>query len=261
MDLKDKRILITGASGRLGSAMALSLAQSGAKLILHYNHSFQEMNNCVASILLKANISEKNIQTIQADFGNDDQLNHFFDQACSLYGGIDVLINNASLYPDHHNNDHSYTDEEILKINNGVPLYFSHFLSSGLVSDTTSDFASRVIINMLDARINDKALPSDSAYLVSKRKLSNQTKKLARELAPAIRVNGIAPGLILPPLGMLKGGERYLKEREKFNPLHITPSVDNIIETLLLLLHNDAITGQSIFVDGGRHLKEFNNDF
>ena len=107
------------------------------------------------------------------------------------------------------------------------------------------------IVSFLDTRINDYDA-EHAAYHLSKRMLYSMTRMLALELAPHIRVNAVAPGLILPPAGKDK---TYLERRKHTNPLGSYGDVSQITDTVLFLLANDFVTGQIIFVDGGRHLK------
>jgi NAD(P)-dependent dehydrogenase (short-subunit alcohol dehydrogenase family) len=111
------------------------------------------------------------------------------------------------------------------------------------------------IINLLDTRIQgyDRA---HVAYILSKHMLAVLTKMCALEFAPAITVNGVAPGLILPPPGRDQG---YLEQLAHATPLKRHGSPEDITRTAVYLLTSDFVTGQIIFVDGGRHLLEDGN--
>jgi pteridine reductase len=107
-----------------------------------------------------------------------------------------------------------------------------------------------VIINMLDCRITDYDR-QHAAYHLAKRALFTLTKMLALEFAPGLRVNGVAPGLILPPAGKDRS---YLEKLKSTNPLNAIGTVEQVVEAVRFLVNNEFITGQVIFIDGGRNL-------
>jgi NAD(P)-dependent dehydrogenase (short-subunit alcohol dehydrogenase family) len=107
------------------------------------------------------------------------------------------------------------------------------------------------IINILDTRILE-CDNEHAAYHLSKRSLFVLTRMLAKELAPEIRVNGVAPGLVLPPPGK---DETYLKERAHSLPLKCHGSVQDVSDAVLYLLRSPFVTGQVIYIDGGKHLR------
>jgi NAD(P)-dependent dehydrogenase (short-subunit alcohol dehydrogenase family) len=111
------------------------------------------------------------------------------------------------------------------------------------------------IVNLLDTKIigYDRA---HVAYILSKHMLSVLTRMCALEFAPGITVNGVAPGLILPPLGK---DENYLEQLARSVPLKRHGGPEDVAKAVVYLLTSDFVTGQVIFVDGGRHLLEEGN--
>ena len=107
-----------------------------------------------------------------------------------------------------------------------------------------------VIVNFLDSRITDYDR-QHAAYHLAKRALFTLTKMMALEFAPGVRVNAVAPGLILPPSGKDRS---YLEQLKSSNPLNSIGEVDQIVDAVRFLINNEYVTGQVIFVDGGRHL-------
>jgi NAD(P)-dependent dehydrogenase (short-subunit alcohol dehydrogenase family) len=107
------------------------------------------------------------------------------------------------------------------------------------------------IVNLLDTRMTeyDKA---HAAYHLSKRTLFTLTRMMAMEFAPRVRVNAVAPGLVLPPPGQ---DESYLQRHASSNPLQIVGSAEEVTDAILYLLGSRFVTGQVIFVDGGFHMK------
>jgi NAD(P)-dependent dehydrogenase (short-subunit alcohol dehydrogenase family) len=121
------------------------------------------------------------------------------------------------------------------------------FLSKGLKD--SGNLLS--VVNLLDTRIQDYD-KNHVSYHLSKRGLMSLTKMTALEWAPQVRVNAVAPGLILVPEGE---GEDYLKKLANTNPMQTVGNVGNITDAILFLIRNEFVTGQIIYVDGGRHLK------
>lgn len=231
--------LITGAAKRIGRATALALAKDGIQIVIHYRDSKNEAQE------LAKNIESVGVRCwlVEADLSQRAQVASVIERAKGLAGSIDILINNASIFPVSRLMDFSGADLDLnLQVNAFAPLMLSRAFAAGLQDG--------VIINFLDSRITDYD-SEHVAYHLSKRVLFSLTRMLALELAPRIRVNAVAPGLILPPAGADRG---YLERMKKSNPLERIGQLDEIIETVKYLINNRFVTGQVIFVDGGRHL-------
>ena len=166
------------------------------------------------------------------------------EQARELAGPIHYLINSASIFP---NDTLSEMSEESLienlKVNAFAPFELSRaFAEQGLEG---------AIVNFLDTRILDYD-KIHASYHLSKRLLASLTRMMAIEYARKLRVNAVAPGLILPPPGK---GMDDLKEMGRELPLKTHGTEEDITSTVLFLLENPFVTGQVIYVDGGRHLR------
>lgn len=232
--------LITGAARRLGRALALALAEQGSDVVVHYHHSADE-----AAGLVRA-IQDLGVRAwrIRADLRDRGQVEGLFDQAVREAGPIDVLVNNASVWPEETVWDVSEASlQAAMQIHVAAPLVLSRRLAR--------QGRPGHIINILDTRVTsyDKG---HAAYHLSKRALLTLTRMLALELAPAVAVNAIAPGLILPPEGQ---DETYLQRLAHTNPMNRHGHARDIAEALLFLLRSRFITGQVIYVDGGFHMK------
>ena len=240
MDISGKTALVTGAARRLGKACALALAREKACIVLHYNRSEKDALETAEEI--RAMGTE--VLLVKADLDRPEETEKLYRESLKLTGTLDILINSASVFPE--GNFSGALAEDFLRCSR------IHTLSPFLLSrHMASQNKAGVIVNFLDARITDydrEHLP----YHISKRELFTLTRALSLELAPLIRVNGVAPGLILPPPGK---NDKYLEERKETNPLKMIGTEKEITETVLFLVKNDFITGQIIFVDGGRHLK------
>ncbi len=235
-----KIALVTGGARRLGRALALFLARSGHDIAIHYHESEE------AAFELAREIRGQGARawTLQADLTSKKACGSLVDDTLRHAGSLDLLINNAAIY---RGNGLLEVSCEALARDAGLNGYAPLVLSRR--------FARRVsngaIVNLLDCRMVDYDRGHVS-YHLSKQMLYQITRMLAVELAPGIRVNGVAPGMILPPPGE---GPEYLEERRKFNPLHEVGSEEAVLDAVHLLITSDFITGQVIFVDGGRHLK------
>ncbi len=239
-NIQGKSALVTGAAKRIGRAIALELARQGVHIVLHYNQSAADVENAAYEV----RACGVNAWIVQADLNDLTQADALFATAKENAGILNILIHSASIFPQNRVTDFR-RDEffQNMTVNALAPLW----LSRAFARQETEG----VIINLLDTRILDYDA-DHAAYHLSKRLLFTLTKMLSLELAPAIRVNGVAPGLILPPPGE---DESYLEQRKHTNPLHRTGHLPDLTEAVLFLLRSDFITGQVIYVDGGRHLK------
>jgi NAD(P)-dependent dehydrogenase (short-subunit alcohol dehydrogenase family) len=231
---------VTGAAKRIGRALVLALAQQGVHVVVHYNTSRQEAEG-VADMIRQQGVRA---WTLQADLCDLDQTSVFMEKAVALSGALHILINSASIFPSDRVLDFNMERFRTnMQVNALAPLWLSRaFARQGHEGE---------ILNFLDTRILDYD-QEHAAYHLSKRTLYTLTRMLSVELAPRIRVNAIAPGLILPPPGQ---DVEYLERRKHTNPLQRIGTLDDITEAALFLLRSDFVTGQVIYVDGGRHLK------
>jgi pteridine reductase len=239
--LKHKTALVTGAAKRLGRAMAVSLAREGVEVVVHY-HASQEQATQV-----KAEIEQAGGQAVlcQADLADAGQADALVGQAVEMLGRpLDILINNASIFNEQKLLE---TTSEALVANMQVHAYAPLALSRALADQGLSGH----IINMLDSRVQDYDR-LHVPYHLSKRSLLALTRMLAVELASGVAVNAVAPGLILAPEGQ---GDEYLQGLAHTNPLNRYGRSQDICEAVLFLLQSEFITGQIIYVDGGRHMK------
>ncbi len=238
--LEGRTALVTGAAKRIGRACAVALAQAGADIVIHYNKSQKEAEE-LASLITASGV---NAWTAGADLGNENEIEPFFIKALKMAGRIDILINSASIFS--ADNLKSADFESIIKnslVNSWAPFALSRAFAGNCKSGD--------IINFLDARMNDYDKEHFS-YHLSKRDLFAITRMMSIGYAPGIKVNAVAPGLILPPPGE---DESYLEKYKKSNPLEKTGTLSDITDAVLFLLKNSFITGQVIYVDGGRHIK------
>ena len=238
-EIKGKTVLITGAAKRIGHSLAIELAKQGANIVIHYNTSGAEAQTLFDDI---RNLGVEAYLT-QADLTKPRASNELIQKAMETTGVIDALINSASVFSAKKIWDVTIDDLNIdLLVNAWAPFILSR------------EFAQKVrrgkIVNFLDTRIAGYDFDNFSYYL-SKKMLETLTMSLALEFAPNIAVNAVAPGLILPPEGKDHG---YLERLKKTVPLKRYGSVSDVVNSAIFLLVSDFITGQVIYVDGGKHL-------
>ena len=241
--LAGKTALITGAAKRIGRETALSLAGEGANVIVHYRGSVHEAADLCREIRAKGVES----WIIQADFEKPAEYETLIQRALDEAGRLDILVNNASIFPPDKLDD--ITWESLLtniQVNAWVPFV--------LARDFKRLVGRGMIINMLDSRIKD-ADWNHVAYILSKHVLAALTKMMALDYAPDIRVNAVAPGLILPPPGK---DESYIDALKDTVPLRKHGDPQDVADAIVYLAKSDFLTGEVIFVDGGRHLREYN---
>ena len=240
--LKGRTALITGASKRIGRALAIALAEEGVNIVAHDRRTLEadtikvcgEVKDCGAK-------SWK----VLADLEKPEEYESLIAQAIKAAGSLDFLINNASIFLPNTPMDVGFGDiTRHLHVNAWAPFALSR--------DFVRLAERGKIINLLDTRIigNDRA---HVAYVLSKKMLSALTMMSALEFAPSFTVNGVAPGLILPPEGK---DESYLDVLAKSVPLRKHGGPGDIAEAVLYLLKSDYVTGQILYVDGGKHLRE-----
>lgn len=238
--LAGRTALVTGAARRLGRAIAMALAQQGVHVVVHYNHSADEAASTCEEIR-RLGVSAWHVQ---ADLGDTAQAATLFERVVDKAGPIDILINNASTFEKETIWETSAESLEAnLRLHATAPLILARALAG--------QNRGGAIVNMLDTRLTvyDR---EHAAYHISKRVLLTLTRMLAIELAPAVAVNAVAPGLILPPAGQ---DESYLKKLAHCNPLNRYGAPGQVADAVLFLLRSRFITGQVIYVDGGYHMK------
>lgn len=240
LDLAGKTALITGGAKRLGAATAGALARAGVHCVLHYRSSERE------ALATAEELKGSGVRAwcVQGDLADPAAVNTVWDAAVSHAGEIDFLINSASIFPEGALDDLSGdTLLPNIQVNTLAPALLARRLAQ--------TGRAGAVINFLDTMVRDydrKHVP----YHLSKKMLHDLTRMMAVEYAPQVRVNGVAPGLVLPPEGK---DTSYLEGLKHTNALQTYGSADQVAESVLFLLRNSFVTGQVIYVDGGRNLR------
>ncbi len=243
--LKGKVALITGASRRIGRALSMALAEEGVNIVAHDRRDLEQETAKLCDEVVGCGAKSWNVS---ADLEKPEEYETLIARAQRAAGSLDILINNASIFQPGTLMDMGSSDlMRHLHVNAWTPLVLSREFAR---------HASRgKIINLLDTKITGYDR-EHVAYILSKQVLASLTTMCAAEFAPAVTVNAIAPGLILPPSGK---DEAYLESLAHTVPLKRHGAPGDITDAALYLLKSDFVTGQVIYVDGGRHLREESN--
>ena len=232
--------LVTGGAHRLGKAFALSLARMGYSIALHYRASANEADHTVKEIRALG----VDCLPIRADLTLPEKVDFLFSLVDEFKTPLKVLVNSAAVMPVGRPQELEIHDwDAALDLNLRAP-----FLLAQEAAKRMTD--GGLIVNITDIGAQ-KAWSRYPSYTVSKAGLESLTKLLARALAPTIRVNAIAPGLVLPSDVVTE--EQWNALVQKL-PLKRAATLDEVTSALDFLIKNEYITGQTIVVDGGYSL-------
>ena len=235
--------LVTGAAGRIGAAIASSLAGAGWRVVVHYRQSSTEAAETVAAI----EASGGQAALVQADLADRAQRSRLIAAAARPFGPLTLLVNNASLFTRDFVHD---LDEALWDAHFAVHVEAPAFLARDFAAQLPDGITGN-IVNIIDERVLDLS-PAFFSYTLSKSALWTMTRTLAQSLAPRIRVNAIAPGPTVAPPGVSK--EAYAKRQAEL-PLGFGAAPEDIADGVLMILSARAMTGQMIALDGGEHLE------
>ncbi len=239
-----KTIFITGAAKRIGKEIALCFSEMGWNIIIHYNSSKNDAQVLADEI---NGTNPDSAITVQGNLDVIEDVEKVINEVRDAFPTIDLLINNAStFYPTPIEDISEEHWDKLVGSNLKGPL----FLIKGLKDKLKESKGS--IINITDTNLS-KGVANYSIYSAAKAGLESITKGLARELAPDIKVNAIAPGAMLEPPDVTWTEEQKSKVISSI-PLNRMGSEKDISEAVKFLAKSNYITGQIIKVDGGRSL-------
>jgi len=231
--------LVTGGARRIGAAIARALAQDGYDIALHYRTSAESAEGIAEEIEGLG----RRCRLFRCDLNRHDETTGLIPGVREQFPRLNVLINNASIFePGTLAGTGRDLFERHFNINFKAPFFLTRAFAEGCEHGQ--------IINILDTRVS-RSDQHHAAYTLSKKALLELTRMAARELGPAIRVNGVSPGMILPPPG---GVVDELERRSAGLPLKRIGDTANLVAAVRFLLENPFITGECIYVDGGEHL-------
>ena len=239
MEIAGRIALVTGAGKRLGRALALGLARAGARVAVHFHASTAGALETVAAI----RDAGGNARPFAADLADPHAAGTLVDTVAETLGGLDILVNSSGVMHRVALGDVTPADWDMTFAINLRSQFFTSQAAARRMAGNGG-----VIINMADLA----AFETWTGYIphcVSKAGVVALTQGLAHALGPKIRVNAIAPGAVLPP--------------ENFDATHLintTPlkrlgGAEDVVQAMLYLIRADYVTGETIIVDGGRHVR------
>jgi len=243
--VQSKVVLITGGAKRVGAAICRRLHGAGANLMLHYRESAGEAR------LLQAELNHQrkdSVALIQADLLDVAKLHSLVDQTVQSFGRLDALVNNASSFFQTPVGEITADQwEDLIGTNLRAPLFLVQAAAPALKK------TQGAVVNITDIHA-ERPLKNYVVYSVAKAGLVGLTRSLARELAPEVRVNAVAPGPILWPDD--DAFDELSRQRIiSHTPLKREGTPDDIAKAVhFLLAEATYVTGETINVDGGRHV-------
>jgi pteridine reductase len=243
-----KVAFVTGAAKRIGREIACQFHRGGYNVIIHYRNSENEAKELADEL---NQVRNNSVSIVCANLDDTDDIQHMCKKVTEAFGRIDVLVNNASTFYPTEISSATPTDWNALFNSN---LKAPYFIIKNLANELSNHSGS--IINIVDIHA-DKPLAGYSIYCMAKAGLVSLTKSLSDELAPKIRVNGIAPGPIL-------WHDNPISDTEKRNVLSEVSlqrmgEPSDIAQAALYLANASYVTGQILAVDGGRSVKAIKN--
>jgi pteridine reductase len=246
MSSRPQVALITGAAKRIGAEIGRHLHAANFNLVIHYHQSESDALSLADEL---NNQRPDSAITIKADLNNQAQLINLATQACEQWQGISVLINNASsFYPTPFGNASEADWDDLIGSNLKAPFFLAQAIAPALTA------SAGCIINIADIYA-DRPLRNHNIYSIAKAGNLMLTKSLAQELAPRVRVNGIAPGAILWPEQEDKLSDEDKEKLLNKIPLQQRGQAQDIARAIMFLVKDAPyITGHVLTLDGGRSL-------
>ena len=242
MDLKGKVALVTGAGRRVGRALALALGRRGATVAVHYGSSANEAADVAREITALGAAAD----TFGADLTFPTAPQELVDRVLQRLGALHVLVNSAAIMERTPLGEVSVEQwDRIFALNLRAP-----FLLSQAAAPALRD-ARGTIVNIADLAAYE-TWPAYIPHGLTKSGVVHMTRALARVLAPEVRVNAIAPGTVLLPDDWRQADEERLN---RTTPLGRQGSPDDVAAAMLFLIDAGYVTGETIIVDGGRHVR------
>lgn len=242
MQLEGRIALVTGAGRRVGRAIAEGLGERRMRIAVHYNGSADGARETAATIERGGGAAE----LFQADLSDSNGPQTLVDDVAKRLGGLDVLINSAAVMHRTPLDTVTPLDWDATFALNARAPFFASLAARAHMSERGG-----AIVNIADLAAFE-TWPAYIPHGLSKSVVVQMTRALARTLAPAIRVNAVAPGVVMLPEGWdVEAGERL----RRTTPLKRVGSANDVVRAVIYLLEADYVTGETIVVDGGRHIR------
>ena len=240
--LADRVALVTGAGIRVGRAIAVTLGAQAMRVVVHYNGSREGADETVRMIE-DAGGDAIAVQTDLTDAGGPDML---IERVLAEYGALDALVNSAAIMVRTPIGEVGVEEwDTMFAINVRAPFFLSQRAAPALARARGS------IVNIADLAAFE-TWPAYVPHGMTKAAVVQMTRALAHALAPDVRVNGIAPGVVMLPEGWDSGAGEHLRQT---TPLARLGSAEDVAQAVVYLLEAEYVTGEVIRVDGGRHIR------
>jgi NAD(P)-dependent dehydrogenase (short-subunit alcohol dehydrogenase family) len=240
--------LVTGAGRRLGRAIALGMAHAGWDVAVHYRASEAEAKAVVAEILALG----RRAVALHCELADETAVRELVPRAVAALGAVHCVVNSASLFDYDSAEDFSMAKLDAhMRANVGAPLLLAQALHAA-----TPDGQQAAVINLLDQKLYNLN-PDFLSYTLSKAALHTATTMLAQQLAPKLRVVGVAPGLTMVSGDQTEAGFANAHQQ---TPLGRSSTPQDIVDAVLYAASARAVTGTTLLVDGGQHLLPLSRD-
>jgi len=249
-----RTVLVTGAARRLGREIAWTLAAQGWRVAVHCRSSREDAEATAAGCRER---SGQDSAVFEADLADEAAVHALAPQVLARFGALDAVVNSASLFE--HDEPASFGYEALhrhLASNTGAPVLLAQALHAHL-ADQGDAGVDGVVVNLLDQKLWNLN-PDFFSYTLSKAALETATTMLAQALAPRVRVVGVAPGLTLT--SHMLSDEKF-EQLHQLSPLGRSSTPEDVAATVAFALNNRSLTGTTLLVDGGQHLRRFDRDF
>jgi NAD(P)-dependent dehydrogenase (short-subunit alcohol dehydrogenase family) len=240
--------LVTGAGRRIGREIALGMARAGWDVAVHYRASEAEAADVVHAIRALG----RRAVALQADLTNEHAVRALPREAVHLLGGLDCIVNNASLFE--YDKPEAFSPALLaahMQCNVAAPLLLASALHA-----LVPDGGQAVVVNLLDQKLYNLN-PDFLSYTLSKSALHTATTLLAQALAPKLRVVGVAPGITMVSGDQTEDG---FERAHRVTPLGRSSTPQDIVDAVCYAANARALTGTTLLVDGGQHLVPLERD-
>lgn len=242
MDLKNRIALVTGASKGIGKAIALALAKEGCSVVINFKSDAE----FAKEVLAECDRYSKGNMIFRADVSDETEVLEMFKKVEQRFSHLDIVVNNAGIFDE----DDSPTNVEVLE-----RIFRNNFLSAVMVTKHAVPLMQEgkiVNISSIHGRLGH-GRPLAAAYSAFKAALESYTKNLAKEVAPKILVNAVAPGRVVTSMW----GDPDVKEQEDLGRVQLIRRMiqpEEIADAIIFLVKNDAMCGEVLTIDGGMSL-------
>lgn len=235
-------VLVTGAGVRIGREIAIALAECGARVAVHCNSSTKQADETLSAI----RAAGSNGAVFRADLTVDGSADRLIGEVVAHFGTLDVLVNSAAVMQRTPFGEVTLAEwDSMFALNLRAPFFLSQAAAAAMGDHGGS------IVNIADLAAFE-TWPAFIPHGITKAGVVQMTKALARTLAPRVRVNAIAPGAVLLPDGWNEESEEHIVST---TPLRRLGSPKDVAEAVIYLIQADYVTGTTLIVDGGRHIR------